>query len=191
MILPKSSETHLTLHSRLSGSRWVIIPLWLSGSGGSFVYSSSMYSCHLFLRSSASLGPYHFCPLLCSCFMECPLVFSICFPYFFALIPEEGFLISPCYSLELCTQMFASFLSSFAFRYSSFSAVCKADNHFAILHAFFLGMVLITDSCTMSWISVHRSVKGVFVHLSEICKKEKGQTSILNSEMVILRSPFK
>ena len=25
--------------------------------------------------------------------------------YFFALIAEEGFLISPCYSLELCIQM--------------------------------------------------------------------------------------
>ena len=30
---------------------------------------------------------------------------SIVFLYFFALIIEEGFLISPCYSLELCIQM--------------------------------------------------------------------------------------
>ena len=30
---------------------------------------------------------------------------SIVFLYFFALISEEGFLISPCYSLELCIQM--------------------------------------------------------------------------------------
>ena len=29
---------------------------------------------------------------------------SIVFLYFFALITEEGFLISPCYSLELCIQ---------------------------------------------------------------------------------------
>ena len=28
---------------------------------------------------------------------------SIVFLYFLALIAEEGFLISPCYSLELCT----------------------------------------------------------------------------------------
>jgi len=33
---------------------------------------------------------------------------SIVFLYFFALITEEGFLISPCYSLELCIQMGAS-----------------------------------------------------------------------------------
>ena len=30
---------------------------------------------------------------------------SIVFLYFFALITEEGSLISPCYSLELCIQM--------------------------------------------------------------------------------------
>ena len=35
---------------------------------------------------------------------------SVVFLYFFALIPEEGFLISPCYSLELCIQMGLSFL---------------------------------------------------------------------------------
>ena len=34
---------------------------------------------------------------------------------FFALITEEGFLISPCYSLKLCIQMGISFLFSFVF----------------------------------------------------------------------------
>ena len=63
VMLPKA---HLTLHSRMSGSRWVITPSWLSGSWRSFLYSSSVYSYHLFLMSSASvLGPCHFCPLLC------------------------------------------------------------------------------------------------------------------------------
>ena len=33
------------------------------------------------------------------------LSYYIVFLYFFALITEEGFLISPCYSLELCIQM--------------------------------------------------------------------------------------
>ena len=45
---------------------------------------------------------------------------SVVFLYFFALIAKEGFLISSCYSLELCIQMFISFLFSFAFRFSSF-----------------------------------------------------------------------
>ena len=45
---------------------------------------------------------------------------SVVFLYFFALIAEEDFLISSCYSLELCIQMLISFLFSFAFHFSSF-----------------------------------------------------------------------
>ena len=84
---------------------------------------------------------------------------SIVFLYFFALITEEGFLISPCYSLELCIQMGISFLFSFALASLLFTAICKAssDSHFAFLDFFFLGMVLITTFCTMSWTSVHSS----------------------------------
>ena len=46
-------KAHLTSHSRMSGYRWMITPSWLSGMWRSFLYSSSMYSCHLFLISSA------------------------------------------------------------------------------------------------------------------------------------------
>ena len=42
------------------------------------------------------------------------------FLYFFALVTEEGFLIPPCYSLELCSQMGISFLFFFDFSFSSF-----------------------------------------------------------------------
>ena len=52
VMLPKA---HLTSHSRMSGSRWVITPSWLSGSWRSFLYSS-VYSCHLFLISFASVS---------------------------------------------------------------------------------------------------------------------------------------
>ena len=107
------------------------------------------------------LGPYHFCPHLCmicslsiSNFLEeiSRLSHSIVFLYFFALIPEEGFLISPCYSLGLCIQMGISFLCSFAFHFFFFSAICKAssDNRAAFLHFFFFGKVLITTFFTMS-----------------------------------------
>ena len=51
VMLPKA---HLTSHSRMPGSGWVITPLWLSGSLIPFLYSYSVYSCHLFLISSAS-----------------------------------------------------------------------------------------------------------------------------------------
>jgi len=50
---------------------------------------------------------------------------SIVLLYFFALIPEEGFGISPCYSLELCIQMGISFFFSFAFSFSSIALFVK------------------------------------------------------------------
>ena len=52
VMLPKA---HSTSHSSMSGSRWVITASWLSGSWRSFLYSSSVYSCHLLLISSASV----------------------------------------------------------------------------------------------------------------------------------------
>ena len=57
VILPKA---HLTSHSRMSGSRWVITALWLPGSWRSFLYSSYVYSCYLFLISSASVRSIQF-----------------------------------------------------------------------------------------------------------------------------------
>ena len=54
---------------------------------------------------------------------------------------------------------FAAFSSSFLFASVLFFAICKASsgNHFASFHFFFLGLVSITDSCTMSWTSIHSS----------------------------------
>ena len=85
MMLPKA---HLTSCSRMSGSKWVITPLWLSGSWRSFSYSSSVYSCHLFLVSSASLRSIPFLsfikpffawnvPLISLIFLNRSLVFPI------------------------------------------------------------------------------------------------------------------
>ena len=47
VMLPKA---HLTLPSRMSSSRWVITPSWLSKSWKSFSYSSSVFSCHSLLN---------------------------------------------------------------------------------------------------------------------------------------------
>ena len=44
---------------------------------------------------------------------------SIVSLYFFALMTEEGLLISACYAVELCIQVGISFLFSFAFQFSS------------------------------------------------------------------------
>ena len=129
-MLPKA---HLTSHSRMSGSKWVITPLWLSGSQRSFLYSS-VYSCHLFLISSASVRSVPFLSFIEPVFawnillaslvvLKRSLVLPIVFfssDQFFALITEEGFLISPCSYLEFCIQMGTCFLFSFAFGFSSF-----------------------------------------------------------------------
>ena len=72
----------------MSGSRWVITPLWLSGSWRSFLYSSSVYSYHLFLISSASVRSLPFLsfivpifawniPLVSLIFLKRSLVFPI------------------------------------------------------------------------------------------------------------------
>ena len=52
------SKALLTSHCRLSDSRWVMTPSWLSRSLRSFLYSSVYY--HLFLISSASVSSIPF-----------------------------------------------------------------------------------------------------------------------------------
>ena len=116
------------------------------------------------------LGPYQFCSLLClfcmkyslgiSNFLEVIsiLSYSLVFFYFFALITEEGFVICTCYSLELCIQMGMSFLfvclSLLFFSQLFVSPSQTTILPFALL---FLGMVLITAPCTVSWTSIHSS----------------------------------
>ena len=70
-------------------------------------------------------------PLVSWIFLIFSLSHSIVFLYFFALIPEEGFLISPCYSLELCIQMVCLSFSPLLFASLLFTAICKAssDSH--------------------------------------------------------------
>ena len=66
---------------------------------------------------------------------------SVVFFCFFALITEEGFPISPCYSLEFCIQTCYLFFSPLLFAFFLFTAICKAspDSHFAFLHFFSRG----------------------------------------------------
>ena len=82
------SKAHLTSHSRMTGSKWVITLWWLSWSWRSFLYSSSMYSCYLFLISSASVRSIPFlsfikpifawnAPLISLIFLKRSLVFPI------------------------------------------------------------------------------------------------------------------
>ena len=180
VMLPRA---HLTSHSRMSYSRWVITPLWLSGSWRSFLYSSSVYSCHLFLISSASVRSILFLsfiepiftwnvPLVSLIFLKRSLVFPILlfssislhwllrktFLSLLAIVWNSAF---RCLYLSFSPLLFTSLL---------FTAICKAssDSHFACLHFFFMGMVLIPVSCTVSWTSVHSSSG---THLSDLVFK--------------------
>ena len=140
---------------------------WLSVSWGT-EYSSSVYSYHLFLISSASVRSLQFLsfieptfawnvPLVSLIFLKKSLVFPM---LLFSSVSlhwslREGFLsllaIIWNYAFKLDSPLlFASLL---------FIDICKAslENHFAFLHFFSMGMVWIPISCTKSWISLHTS----------------------------------
>jgi len=85
-------------------------------------------------------------PLGISNFLEeiSSLYHSIVFLYFFALIAEEGFLISLLAILWNSALRYVCISFSFLPLVSLlFSAICKSssDSHFAFLYFFFLGMV--------------------------------------------------
>ena len=150
-MLPKA---HLTLYSRMSGSRWVITPLWLSGSWRSFLHSSSVYSCHLFLISSVSVGAIPFLsfivanfawnvPLISQNSLKRSLVFLI---LFFSSISFHWSVRKALSSL-----LTVLWNSAFKWVYLSltpspsfsllFTAICKASSssHFAFFAFLFLG----------------------------------------------------
>ena len=82
------------------------------------------------------------------------LVFPILFfsLSFFALITEKGFLIFPCYFwISAFKRVYLNFYPlPFASLLSTAIAKASSDSYFAFLHFFFLGMVLIPVSSTMS-----------------------------------------
>ena len=75
VMLPKA---HLTSHSRMYGFRWLTTPSWLSGSLRPFLYSSSVYSCHLFLTELHSVKSLLFLSFIVPVFAwNIPLIYLI------------------------------------------------------------------------------------------------------------------
>ena len=128
-----------------------------------FLYSS-VSSCQLFLISSVSVKSIPFlsfiepicmkCSLGISNFLEefSSLSHSVVFLYFFALILRKAVL---SLLAILWNSAFRSlYLSFYPLLFASlvFTSICKAspDSHFAFLHFFSMGMVLIPVFCTMS-----------------------------------------
>ena len=151
VMLPKA---HLTSHSRkfLALGEWSHHRDYL-GHEDLFLYSSFVYSCHLFLISSASARSIPFLsfivpifawnvPLVSLIFLKRSLVFAILLFSLFLCLDCWGrlsylsllFFGSACKWVYLCFSplLFASLL---------FTAICKAssDSYFAFLHFFFLG----------------------------------------------------
>ena len=138
------------------------------------VFLTSLFNIFTFVRSILFLSfivpIFAWNVLLVSLiFLKRSLVFPIlyiAYLYFFALITEEGFLISPCSSLwnSAFRWVYLPF-SPLLFASLLFSAICEttSDNHFAFLHFFFLGVVWITTLCSMLWISIH-SFSGTLVN---------------------------
>ena len=154
------SKAHLTLHSRMSGSRWVITPSWVSGSWRYFLYSYSVYSCHLFLISSASVRSIPFLsfivpifawnvPLISLIFLKRSLVFPILLFSFTSLNWSLGKAFLSLLAILWNSAFKWVYLSFSPLPFTSllFTAICKAssDNLFAFLHFFFLGMVFTPD----------------------------------------------
>ena len=154
-MLPKA---HLTSHSRMPGSRWVITPSWLSWLWSYFLYSSSAYSCHLFLISFASVRSLPFLsfieticawniPLVSLVFLKRTLVFPILLFLSISLhwsLRKDLFLLAILWNSAF-KWVYLSF-SPLLFTSLLFTAICKAssDSHFALLHFFFL-------ECKMEW----------------------------------------
>ena len=168
-MLPKA---HLTSHSRMSGSRWVITSLWLSGSWRSFLYSYSVYSCHLFLISSASIRSIPFLSFIEPIFKwNVPLI-SLIFLKRSLVFPNLLFSsISLHWSLRKAFLSLLAILwnSAFKWEYLSFSPLLFTSLLFiafvrppqtAILLLCiysFWGWSWSLFPCTMSRISVHSS----------------------------------
>jgi len=136
-----------------------------------FLYSASVYSCHLFLISSASHMSIQFLsfiePIFAWNFPLVSLIFlkralALVFPILlFSSISlhwslRKVFLISPCYSWNSAFIWVYHSFSPLPFSSFLFSAFYKAsaDNYCDFLHFFFLGMILILVSFTMPGTSV-------------------------------------
>ena len=151
VMLPKA---YLTSHSRIFGSRWMIIPSWLSGSWRSFLYISSVYSCHLFKISSAFVRSIPFLsfivpifawnvPLVSLIFLKRPPVFPILLFSFISLhcSLRKAFLSLLAILWNSALRWVYLSFSPLPFASLLFSAIYKASSgsHFAFLHFFFLG----------------------------------------------------
>ena len=123
------------------------------------------------------------CSLGISNFLEeiSSLSHSVVFLYFFALVAKKAFLSLLAILWNSAFRCLYLFFSPLLFASLLFTAICKAspDSHFAFLHFFSMGMVLIPVSCTMS--RTH-SIVHQALYLSDL-----GLKSISHFHCIIIR----
>ena len=167
VMLPKA---HLTLHSRMSDSRWVITPLILWVMKIFFVQFFCVFLpplnifCFCYTHNISVLYWVHLC-MKCSLgisnFLEeiSSLSHSIVPSIFLHWSLRKVFLSLLAILWNSAFKWVYLFFSPLLFASLLFTAICKAssDSHAAFLLFFFLGMVLIPVSCTMSWASAYSS----------------------------------
>ena len=151
-------------------SDYTIVVIWVMKI---FLYSSSVYSCHLFLISSASVRSIPFLCFMVPVFTWNVTLVSLNFPKEISSLTHS--IIFSSISLH-CShrKSFLSILaipwsSTFRWVYLSFLSLAfylssflnylwvLLRQPFCLSHLFFLWMVLITASCTMSWTSIQSS----------------------------------
>ena len=130
-----------------------------------FLYSSSVYSCHLFLISSASVRSITFLS-----FNEPSFAWNVPLAFLIFLKRSLAFPILLFSSISLHWPLRKAFLSLLVILWNSaykwvylsfsplfftsllFTAICKgsSESHFTFLHFFFLGMVLLPVSYLLS-----------------------------------------
>ena len=120
-------RAHLASHSRMFSSRWVGTLVMNILIIKTFLYSFSVFSCHLFLISSASVRSLLFLSF----------IFLLFFYISFHCLVKKASYLSLLFSGILHSVGY-TFPSSLAF-YLIFSTICKAssDNHLVFLPYFF------------------------------------------------------
>jgi len=151
----------------MSGPRHMTTPLRLFGWLRPFLYSSSVYTCHLFINSSASVRSLSFLSFIMPSLHEN-------FPWYLQFNWRDLYSFPfCCLPLFLCTDhrgrlsyhslLFSRTVNSLGFIFPFllclsllFLAICKAssDNYLVFLHFFFFEFILVTTSCTMLRTSV-------------------------------------
>ena len=149
----------------MSGARWVTTLSWLSGSLRPFLFCSSMYSCYLFLISSASV---RFLPFLSFLSFIVP-IFAWNGPVVSPILLKRSLVFPILLSIHtdkvLLTPKFTVFYSYI----TGFNKSCVISDPFSWIFCFsrteFIDHLSVYPHCQAKWIAYRRSSTHCLVEL--------------------------